>query len=81
MKKWIGTIMNWVLPGAGHVVLGPGRIIGALMAVAMAGLTYVELALKEPQPNLYWIMFASVMIFNTAFAVDSFQKFKKLEAQ
>jgi len=34
--------------------------------------TYVELSVQTAAPALYWPMFASVFLFNTAFAIDTF---------
>lgn len=60
MKRWLGTIANFFFPGLGYLLVG------------MIGLTYVELSLQTVAPALYWPMFASVFLFNTAFAIDTF---------
>ena len=43
----------------------------------MLGLTWVEFAVKEAAPDLYLPMFISVLIMNTAFAIDAFQAAKR----
>lgn len=77
--RWIGTILNFFLPGLGYLVAGPGpkRMLGLPMALAMAALTYVELSLETAAPALYWPMFGAVFVFNTAFAVDTWQTLGK----
>ncbi|MBX7194089.1 MAG: hypothetical protein K1X94_18695 [Sandaracinaceae bacterium] len=75
MKRWLGTIANFFFPGLGYVVVGPSarrRALGGAWLVAMLGLTYVELSLESVAPALYAPMFASVFLFNTAFAIDTF---------
>jgi hypothetical protein len=77
--RWIGTILNFFLPGLGYLVAGPGpkRLTGLPMAAAMAILTHVELGLQTAAPALYWPMFGAVFLFNTAFAVDTWQTLGK----
>ena len=75
MKRWLATISNFFFPGLGYLLVGPSprrRAIGAAWLVGMVGLTYVELSLESVAPALYWAMFASVFLFNTAFAIDTF---------
>ena len=80
MKTWIATLLNFFLPGAGYLVLGVKRLLAVGFLVGVIGLTYVEFGIQEPLPNLYKIMFASVLIMNTAFAADAYAEGKKLEA-
>lgn len=72
MKRWVGTIANFFFPGLGYLIFGPKRPQGAAWLVAMIGLTYVETSLETAAPSLYAPMFASVFLFNTTFAIDSF---------
>lgn len=75
MKRWLATISNFFFPGLGYLLVGPEprrRAVGGAWLVAMVGLTYVELSLQTAAPALYWPMFASVFLFNTAFAIDTF---------
>lgn len=75
MKRWLGTIANFFFPGLGYLFVGPTlrrRALGGAWLVAMLGLTYVELSLQTVAPALYWPMFASVFLFNTAFAIDTY---------
>lgn len=73
--RWIGTVLNFFLPGLGYLVAGPAqkRMTALPMAAAMVVLTYVELSLETAAPALYWPMFGAVFLFNTAFAVDTYQ--------
>jgi hypothetical protein len=46
--------------------------LAVLWLVGVIGLTYVEFG-SEPEPTLYAIMFVSVLIMNTAFAIDVYR--------
>lgn len=77
MQRWIGTVANFFFPGLGYLIVGPKRALGLAWFLAMVGLTYVELSLETAAPALYWPMFASVFVFNTAFAVDTWAELGK----
>ena len=77
MKRIIGTILNFFLPGAGYLVASPDpkkKLLGIPFLIGVIGLTYVELSIKPLDEQLYWIMFASVFIMNIAFAIDVFRE-------
>ena len=78
MKRWTATIANFFFPGLGYLLVGPKRPQGAAWFVAMVGLTYVELSVQTAAPALYWPMFASVLLFNTTFAIDTWIDLGKL---
>jgi hypothetical protein len=73
MSRVVATAANFFFPGLGYLLVGPRRVLGLCWFVAMVGLTWVELSVKTQAPDLYWPMFASVLLFNTAFAVDTWQ--------
>ena len=81
MRRWIGTIANFFFPGLGYALFGPKRAQGVAWLLAMLGLTYVELSVKTAAPALYWPMFASVFLFNTTFAIDSWFELGAREAE
>lgn len=71
--------LNWVLPGTGYLYNGERPLLGAGLAVGAVGLTVVEQShaffgegLKTYDPMLFNLMFASVLVMNTALAVDAF---------
>ncbi len=70
---WVATVANFFLPGLGYLLAGIKRGLAALWLVGVIGLTYVEFGIREPEPGLYWIMFVSVLVMNTAFAVDVYR--------
>lgn len=72
-KPPIVALANFFLPGLGYLMLGVKQALGVLWLIGVIGLTYVEFGIQEPEPTLYTIMFVSVLIMNTAFAVDAFQ--------
>lgn len=69
-KVYLATIANFFLPGAGYLIAGVKRGLAVLWLVGVIGLTYVEFGIREPEPTLYLIMFASVFVMNIAFAID-----------
>jgi hypothetical protein len=76
MRRWIATLANFFLPGLGYLIAGQKQMLAVPWITGMVGLTYVEQQLQQPMPQVYWIMFASVLIINAAFAVDVFRSFK-----
>ncbi len=72
-KIWIATVANFFLPGLGYLIAGVKRGLAILWLVGVIGLTYVEFGIKESEPTLYSIMFASVLVINLAFAVDVYR--------
>ena len=76
MKKWIAAITNFFFPGLGYLLVGVKRLVGIGWLLGFVGLTYVEFGIQKPLPQMYWIMFASVFVINTMFAIDSFREVK-----
>lgn len=72
-RIWIATVANFFLPGLGYLIAGVKRGLAILWLVGVIGLTYVEFGIKESEPTLYGIMFASVLVINFAFAVDVYR--------
>ena len=79
--KWIATIANFFLPGLGYIISGHRRFLGVFWLIGAFGLTYVELGIQEPLPDMYWVMFASVFIMNIAFAVDVWREITRAESR
>lgn len=72
-KVYLATAANFFLPGAGYLIAGIKRGLAVLWLVGVIGLTYVEFGIRESEPTLYGIMFASVLIMNLAFAIDVYR--------
>jgi hypothetical protein len=72
-NPYVIAAANFFLPGAGYLIAGVKRGLAVLWLVGVIGLTYVEFGIREPEPTLYNIMFASVLIMNTAFAIDVYR--------
>ena len=77
--------LNWFLPGTGYLYNGERPVLGATLAVGAVGLTVVEQShaifgdgLKTHNPELFNLMFASVLIMNTGLAVDAFMEARAL---
>ncbi len=81
MKKahW-AALANFFLPGAGYLIAGIKQTLAVLWLVGVIGLTYVEFGIREPEPTLYGIMFASVLLMNVAFAIDVYREVKATES-
>lgn len=66
-------------PGLGYLIGVPEkRAYGGLWLLGVIGLTYVEQAsgLQAALPTAFQVMFVSVLLMNTAFAIDTFMYFK-----
>ena len=70
----VAAVANFFLPGLGYILAGIKRGLGALWLIGVVGLTYVEFGIRDPEPDLYKIMFASVLIMNVAFAIDVYRE-------
>lgn len=79
--RWIATLTNFFLPGLGHLISGYKRLVGIGWMLGMIGLTYVELGIKASNPTMYWIMFGSVFLVNTMFAIDTYKGLGHPEAR
>lgn len=75
--KWTATILNFFLPGLGNIISGYKRDLGFGWLIAVIGLTYVEFGIRQSEPTLYAVMFASVLILNLMFAIDIYRSFSK----
>jgi hypothetical protein len=72
-KAYLAALLNFFLPGAGYLLAKARRLLALPFLLGAVGLTYVELGIKEPLPQMYWIMFGSVFVMNIAFAVDAWR--------
>lgn len=72
-KVYAATAANFFLPGLGYLIVGAKRGIAFLWLAGVIGLTYVEFGIRDPEPTLYNIMFASVLVMNLAFAIDVYR--------
>jgi hypothetical protein len=79
-EHW-AAIANFFLPGTGYLIGGVKRMLAVLWLIGVIGLTYVEFGIREPEPTLYAIMFASVLIMNVAFAIDAYREVKAADAE
>ncbi len=67
------AILNFFLPGLGYLVSGQRNPLGFLWLAGVIGLTIVEFGIRTSEPGYYWLMFASVLVMNIAFAVDAYR--------
>lgn len=72
-KVYIATLLNFFFPGAGYLLLGHKAMLAVLWLLGVFGLTYVEFGIQVAAPEYYLPMFISVLVMNTAFAIDAFQ--------
>lgn len=81
--KWLCVALNFFFPGLGYLVGVPNkRLVGVFWLLGVIGLTAVEqgMGLQEALPNAFKVMFVSVLVMNTGFAIDTFLTFPKKEA-
>jgi hypothetical protein len=81
--KWAVVLGNFFFMGLGYTIGVPEkRVVGILWTVAAIILTYVEQVAIDRATNMraFSAMFVGVLIANTAFAIDGWREYKKLEA-
>lgn len=77
-RPWLSALLNFFFMGVGYIYNGQRVMLGALFTAGAIGLTYVELSIQEIVPAIYWIMFVSVLVVNTAFAIDGYNEAKQI---
>ncbi len=77
-NPWIAAVLNFFFMGLGYVYNGKRTALGIFWTLGAIGLTYVEFGIQEPMPDLYMIMFASVFVVNTCFAIDGYREAKSI---
>lgn len=77
---WVATIANFFFPGLGYIISGHKRLLGFGWLLGAIGLTYVETSIQQPMPDLWKVMFAAVFVFNTTFAIDTYQSLRAKKA-
>ena len=80
-RPLISAVLNFFFMGSGYIYNGRKIGLGVFFTLAAFGLTYVELSIKEIVPTLYWIMFASVFVINTCFAIDAYIEAKEINSK
>ena len=77
-RPWLSALLNFFFMGVGYIYNGQRVMLGALFTAGAIGLTYVELSIQEIVPAIFWIMFVSVLVVNTAFAIDGYNEAKQI---
>ena len=77
-RPWLSALPNFFFMGVGYIYNGQRVMLGALFTAGAIGLTYVELSIQEIVPAIFWIMFVSVLVVNTAFAIDGYNEAKQI---
>ena len=72
-NPFVAAVANFFLPGAGYLLAGTKRTLGVLWLAGVSGLTWVEFGIRESEPTLWAVMFVSVLVMNTAFAIDVYR--------
>lgn len=75
----LAAVLNFFLPGLGYLVSGQRNPLGFLWLAGAIGLTIVEFGIRSSEPGFYWLMFVSVLVMNTAFAIDAYRGVKAAE--
>lgn len=77
-NPWIAAILNFFLMGPGTIYNGQRKLLGIALTLGAFALTYIELNLQSEAPNLFPIMFVTVFVMNTAFAIDGYLEAQKI---
>jgi hypothetical protein len=83
MKKnpIVAAVLNFFLMGPGTLYVGKRKALGAALTAGAIGLTYVELSIQDTHQTLWAIMFASVFLMNTFFAIDGYREAKEVSGR
>jgi hypothetical protein len=71
-NPWVAAVLNFFFMGPGTFYVGRRRALGAALTVAAVVLTWVELQIKVAAPSVYPVMFVTVLVMNTFFAIDGY---------
>jgi len=77
---WLAALLNFFFMGPGTLYVGERKLFGVVLTLGAVALTYVELSLQTQAPTLYPIMFGTVFVMNTFFAVDGWREAKAVNA-
>ena len=77
---WLAALLNFFFMGPGTLYVGERKLFGAVLTLGAVALTYVELSLQTQAPALYPIMFGTVFVMNTFFALDGWREAKTVNA-
>lgn len=82
MKKnpIVAAVLNFFFMGPGTLYVGKRKALGAALTAGAIGLTYVELQIQDVNKTLWAVMFASVFLMNTFFAIDGYREAKEVSA-
>ena len=80
-NPWIAAVGNFFFAGLGTLYNGRRKAVGLALTIGAIMLTYVELSIQQPLPQLYAIMFAAVFIINTALAFDGYREAKAINEE
>lgn len=90
-NPWIAATLNFFFPGAGYLYTGRRRLLGAGWLLGAILMTVVEQSaaifpalgieaagLQAAAPEVFTLLFATVFLMNTMFAVDAYQEARQL---
>ena len=77
---WLAALLNFFFMGPGTLYVGERKLFGGVWTLGAVARTSVELALQTQAPTLYPIMFGTVFVMNTFFAVDGWREAKAVNA-
>jgi hypothetical protein len=74
---WLAALLNFFFMGPGTLYVGQRKAFGAALTLGAIALTWVELSLQTQAPSLYPVMFGTVFVMNTFFALDGWREAKQ----
>lgn len=77
-RPWLAALLNFFFMGPGTLYVGERKLFGAALTLGAIALTWVELNVQTQAPSLYPVMFGTVFVMNTFFALDGWREAKAL---
>ena len=80
-KPWLAALLNFFFMGLGTLYVGERKAFGAVLTLGALALTHVEFGIQESEPTLYGIMFGTILVMNTMFAIDGHREAKLINSK
>ncbi len=77
-KPWISAVLNFFFMGPGTLYNGKRKALGIGLTIGALVLTWLEFQVKVVAPDLYPIMFGTVLFMNIFFAYDGYTEAKAI---
>ncbi len=79
-KAWLAGLLNFFTLGLGTLYNMRRSWVGIFMTVGAVLSVYVELSLKEANPDLYWYSFFGFFALGIATAIDGYREANQINS-